>query len=256
VSAGSSAANSVCHPLRRKNTLQSSVSLSVALLAALALVGVNPRTSAQTQSGAGQPQGGGGRAGAPAAAPAGPPVPVKIELTEGTKARYKVGEQLAGINFGSEAVGTTEAITGMLVLGADSSVNSSQSKLTVDLRTLKSDQQLRDGYLQRNTLQTDKFPLLEFVPRRQVGLPSPLLAAQRPIVVGFQLVGDMTLHGVTSEVTWNVVATVTTDSIGGRATTTLPFATFGMAKPTVPFVLSVDDKIQLEVEFRAKRTPL
>ena len=181
---------------------------------------------------------------------------MRLDLIEGTKARYKVAEQLVGVSFGSDAVGTTEAITGTIVLGIDSVVNASQSKLTVDLKTLKSDQSLRDGYLQRNTLQTDKFPVLEFVPRKQVGLPNPLLAAARPIVVGFQLIGDMSLHGVTSEVTWNVVATVTTDTVAGRATTTLPFATFGMTKPTVPFVLSVDDKIQLEVEFRAKRTPL
>jgi polyisoprenoid-binding protein YceI len=222
-----------------------------------AFVALHPQTSAQTP-GAGQAPAPGapGRAGGPPPAPPGPPVPVRLDLVEGTKARYKVAEQLVGVSFGSDAVGTTEAITGSIVLGADSVVNASQSKLTVDLKTLKSDQSLRDGYLQRNTLQTDKFPVLEFVPRKQVGLPNPMLVAARPIVLGFQLIGDMTLHGVTSEVTWNVVATATVDSVAGRATTTLPFATFGMAKPTVPFVLTVDDKIQLEVEFRAKRTPL
>jgi polyisoprenoid-binding protein YceI len=233
-------------------SLKSSISVFAVVAAFVAL---HPQSAAQTQ-GTGQAPGGPGRAGGAPPAPPGPPSAVRLDLVEGTKARYKVGEQLAGINFGSEAVGTTEAVTGTIVLGIDSTVNSSQSKITVDLKTLKSDQSFRDGYLQRNTLQTDKFPTLEFIPRRQVGLPNPLLAAARPVVVGFQLIGDMTLHGMTSEVTWSVVATVTTDSVAGRATTTLPFAAFGMTKPTVPLVLSVDDKIQLEVEFRAKRTPI
>jgi polyisoprenoid-binding protein YceI len=225
----------------------------LALAVGVVMLGLNgPSTSAQ---GAGQPQGGAGRGAAAPPAPAGPPTPVKLELSEGTKARFKVQEQLAGINFPSEAVGTTESITGTLVLGADSSVNSSQSKLTVDLRTLKSDQQLRDGYIQRNTLETDKFPLAEFVPRRAAGLPSPLPASQQA-QAGFQLTGDMTVHGRTSEVTWNVVATFMTDTVAGRATTTLLFSQFGMSKPSLARLLSVDDKIQLEVEFRCKRTAL
>jgi hypothetical protein len=237
--------------LRRNMSLKSYVSVFAIVAAFVAL---HPQTSAQTP-GAGQAPGG-ARAGGPPPAPPGPPSAVKLDLIEGTKARYKVAEQLVGVSFGSDAVGTTEAITGTIVLGIDSAINPSQSKLTVDLKSLKSDQSFRDGYLQRNTLQTDKFPELVFVPKKQVGLPSPLLAAARPIVVGFQMIGDTTLHGVTSETTWNVVATVTTDTVAGRATTTFPFATFGLAKPTVPFVLSVDDKIVLEVEFRAKRTPI
>ena len=229
----------------------------VALVAGLAVLGLSGSpTSAQTPAGAGQGQRGAGGPAAPAPAPTGPPTPSKLEISEGTKARYKVQEQLVGIAFLSEAVGTTEAVTGTIMLGADGSINSSQSKLTVDLRTLRSDQQLRDGYIQRATLQTDTFPFLEFVPRRAVGLPSPLPASPRPQAVGFQLIGEMALHGVTSEVTWNVVATVTADTVAGRATTTLLFSTLGLSKPSVPLLLSVDDKIQLEVEFKCKRTAL
>ena len=198
----------------------------------------------------------GGRAGGPPAAPPPPPFPSKCDFIDGTTARYKVGEQLVGIPFPSEAVGSTQAVTGTIVLAADGAVNPAQSKITVDLKTLKSDQALRDGYLQRNTLQTDKFPTLEFVPKRATGLLSPFPTAPRPSAMGVQLVGDMTLHGVTSEVTWNVATTVSGDAIAGRALTSFPFATFNMTKPTVPLLLSAEDKIQLEVEFRCKRTPV
>jgi polyisoprenoid-binding protein YceI len=188
----------------------------------------------------------------PAPAPINLDVRSKLEIVE-AMARYRVQEQLAGINFPSEAVGETQTVTGTFVLGPGPTVDATQSKLTVDLRTLKSDQDMRDGYLRRTTLETDKFPLVEFVPRRIVGFPASLAGARQ---AGFQLVGDMTLHGVTHEVTWNVVVTFSDDGVAGRAVTTLTFAPFKMAKPSLARLLSVDDKIQLEVQFKSKRTVL
>ena len=173
----------------------------------------------------------------------------------GTKARYKVREQLAGINFPSDAVGTTEAVSGTLVVNPDATIDAAQSKLTVDLRTIKSDQQMRDGYVQSRTLETEKYPMIEFVPRRAVGLPAPLPAGMQA-QAGFQLIGDMTLHGVTKEVTWNIVATFGNDQVAGRATTTLLFTTFNISKPSLARIMSVDDKIELEIEFRCKRSAL
>ena len=191
-----------------------------------------------------------GRASVP---PPDPAKPHRLEITTGTTARYKVREQLAGINFPSDAVGTTSAVTGAIVVRPDGSIDAEQSKLSVDLKTLTSDQQMRDGYVQNRTLETAKFPTMEFVPKRAVGLPSPLPAGMQA-QAGFQLIGDMTLHGVTKEATWNVVATFGNESIGGRATTTIDFASYGMTKPTLARLVSVEDKIELEIEFRCKRT--
>lgn len=230
----------------------------VAVVAGLALVfGLQePRTQARDQAPAGQPPppgaGPGGRANTP---PPDPTKPHKLEIAEGTKARYKVREQLAGISFPSDAVGTTEAVTGTLVVNPDGSIDATRSKLTVDLRTLKSDQQMRDGYIQRNTLESEKFPMIEFVPKRATGLPVPMPAGMGA-QAGFQLIGDMTLHGVTKEATWNVVATFGNDQVAGRATTTLQFATFNLTKPSLARLMSVDDKIDLEIEFRAKRSAM
>jgi polyisoprenoid-binding protein YceI len=91
---------------------------------------------------------------------------------------------------------------------------------------------MRDGYIQRSTLETEKYPTIEFVPRRAVGLPVPLPAGMQA-QAGFQLVGDLTLHGVTKEATWNVVATFGNDLVAGRATTTLAFPTFKLTKPSL-----------------------
>jgi polyisoprenoid-binding protein YceI len=201
---------------------------------------------------AGQPpagRAGGGRASAPAPDPT---KPAKLTITTGSKARYKVREQLAGISFPSDAVGTTEGVTGVIVINPDGSVDATASKITVDLKTLSSDQQMRDGYVQNRTLETAKFPTLDFVPKKVVGLPAGPLATTGQ--AGFQLVGDMTLHGVTTEVTWNVVSTFANDAVAGRATTTLTFEQFKMTKPTLARLMSVEDKIELEIEFRCQRT--
>ena len=214
-------------------------SSSVALAAFLLLTDV---TSAQR-----------GRGAAP---PEGPPTAIRLDVTEGSKAGYRVREQLAGINFPNDAVGSTTDIKGALVLNADGTIDSAQSKLTVDLRTLKSDQDMRDGYLRGDRgLNTAKFPTAEFVPKRAGGMPWPLPAGQQA-QAGFQLVGDMTVYGTTSETTWNVVATFNAKQVAARATTEFPFTKFKIPKPQLARIVSVDDTIHLELELRFTRQPL
>lgn len=220
-------------------------------LAAFVLLGTHGSLPALAQAQQPPPAPAGGRGGPP---PPDKTKPHKLEITTGTRARYKVTEQLAGISFPSDAVGTTEGITGAIIVNPDGTI-APESKLTVDLKTLTSDQSMRDGYIQQRTLETEKFPTLVIVPKRAVGLPAPLPAGQQA-QAGFQLIADMTLHGVTKETTWNVVATFGNTSVGGRATTTVQFGDFNMTKPTLARLLSVDDKIQLEIEFRCTRTAM
>jgi polyisoprenoid-binding protein YceI len=214
-------------------------SVVVLIAAGVFLADRLPATAAQ-----GQAQG----RGPAAAAPAGP---VMLEVSPGTRAAYRVTEQFVGINFPSDASGATETVAGSLRLNADGSIDSAQSKLTIDLRTLKSDQDMRDNFLRTRTLETEKFPMVEFVPRRIQGVPSPLPVQGQ---AGFQLIGDMTVHGTTSEVTWNGIVTFSAQQLAGRATTNFDFAKFGLTKPAIGRLMSVDDKIILELEFRMKRS--
>jgi polyisoprenoid-binding protein YceI len=202
---------------------------------------------------------------APAAPQAAPPArapletfdtkrPAKLDIVEAT-GQYRVQEQLVGISFPNDAVGTTRAITGTFVINPDGSIGS-QSKLTVDLRTLGSDQEMRDNYVRSRTLETGKFPFLEFVPSRVEGLAVPLPSPPQAQALGFQLIGDMTLHGVTRPASWTVVAMLRGSTVAGRATTTVQFSDFNMTKPSVAVLLSAADKIQLEVEFKCLRSVL
>jgi|SRR5688572_17066230 len=174
---------------------------------------------------------------------------VRLEVQSGSKAEYRVREQLARLNFPNDAVGTTESITGALVVRPDGSFTP-DSKLTVDLRTLKTDEAKRDGYVRANTLQTDQYPRAEFLARRQTGLPRPLPTSG---AANFQLTGDMTLHGVTAEQTWDVAATFAGDAVNAKATTRFNFAKYKITVPRIFGLISVEDDIRLELNVRMRR---
>jgi polyisoprenoid-binding protein YceI len=169
-----------------------------------------------------------------------------------SEARYRAREQLAGRALPSEAVGSTRTVSGTIVLDAAGTIVREASKVTVDLRSLRSDEQRRDNYIQRNTLKTDQFPTAEFVPTQIRGLPSPPPAGE----LAFQLLGDLTVHGTTRPVVWEVTARVDDTEVVGTATTQVKITDFGMELPRVALVLSIEDAIVLEVDFRATRSPV
>lgn len=175
----------------------------------------------------------------------------RMTVASGTRAAYRVKEQLLGINFPNDAVGMTQSVTGGVLLRPDGSVDSTQSKLTVDLRTMTSDQDHRDEYINTRTLSVDKYPLVEFVPRRITGLPAPLPYRGQH---GIEVVGDMTLRGVTREVNMKGIVSFEGTTVGGRLVTNFNFALFALPIPRAPArVLSVEDNIVLELDFKMLR---
>ncbi len=141
-------------------------------------------------------------------------------------------------------------MSGTLDIAPDGSV-APGSKLTVDLRELKSDQEMRDNYIQKHTLETDQYPMAVFVPTKMDGMPKMIPFEGQ---TGVELTGDLTVHGVTKPVTFQGIATFGRDgSVAGRATTSFDFATFGLTKPSIARLMSVSDKIDLNVAFKFKR---
>ena len=65
-----------------------------------------------------------------------------------------------------------------------------------------------------------------------------------------ELVGNLTVKGVTRPTTWRVQATFAGDTVSGTAATAFTFGDFELAQPRVPVVLSVADTIRLEYDFR------
>ena len=179
-----------------------------------------------------------------------------FELGAGTRVYYRVREQLAGVSFLNDAVGIADGISSAIVVGPDGSVDSSRSRLTLDLATFSSDQARRDNFLRRRVLEVEQHPEAVFVARSVSSSPLPPENPETPFpIVGFQLVGDLTLQGVTEEISWDVLATYNDEGVvEGKAQTSLSFSTFNLTKPELPFLLSVEDEIRLEIDFKVSRS--
>lgn len=175
-----------------------------------------------------------------------------VVVPEKSEARYRVREQLAGFSLPSDAIGRTQAITGQIVGKTDGTIDSANSKFVVDVRTLRSDQGMRDGFIQRTPLQTSRYPNVTFVPRSAPGLP---LLVPESGSASFQLTGDLTIRDVTKPVTWDATCQLESSKTEGKcsAMTSFTFADFNLDQPQVPRVLSIEDTIKLEVDLYLQR---
>jgi polyisoprenoid-binding protein YceI len=159
----------------------------------------------------------------------------------GSWAGYRVQEELAGIG-GTTAVGRTPDITGAITLVG---TQLSAADLAVDLTTLASDESMRDGQLGRQGIETDQFPTATFV------LTEPIELGTIP-PEGTQLnataVGDLTLHGVTRNVSIPLVAVQQGDIIGVTGSITFTWDDFGMTQPSSMRVVSLANDVTMEFQ--------
>ncbi|HET8654806.1 MAG TPA: YceI family protein [Longimicrobiaceae bacterium] len=168
----------------------------------------------------------------------------------GNEARYRLHEKLVGMELPYDAVGATSAITGTIAFDAQGRLVPAESKLVINVTGLKSDKEKRDGYVQRRLLDTAEFPTVEFAPTSVRGLPAPLPTSGER---SFQMVGNLTVKGVTRPTTWNVRAAFQGDQVTGNAYTTFTFDDFKIDQPHVPVILSLADTIRLEYDFALQR---
>ena len=173
-------------------------------------------------------------------------------IQTGATARYLIREQLATLDFPNDAIGETGDVSGSIIFDAGGRIVAPDSKIVVDLRGLKSDSDRRDGYVRSRSLETDTYPNAEFIISEAAGLSWPLPSQGE---ASFQLLGDMTVHGVTRPLTWDVAGSFDGDSFTGQARTNFTFEEFEIDVPRVRVVLSVDNDIRLEVDFTASASP-
>ena len=168
----------------------------------------------------------------------------------GNEARYRVNEVLMGATLPNDAVGKTSEVTGTILAYPDGRIVKDSSRIVVNLKNLKSDKDRRDGFLQRRTLETEKYPTVEVVPTAIRGFNGALPASG---TATFELLADMTMRGVTHPTVWKVSARADGQDVAGTATTAFTFKDVSLDQPKVPVVLSVADTIKLEYDFRFVR---
>jgi polyisoprenoid-binding protein YceI len=152
----------------------------------------------------------------------------------GTWAGYRFEEELAGIG-GNTAVGRTPDVTGTMTV-ADGAVTAVD--VEVDLTTLDSDSDRRDGALRSRGLESDRFPTATFRLTEPVTLPAGLTDGERATVTA---TGELTIHGVTNEATVELQAELQGDVAVVVGSAPIALADHGIDPPTGLSVLSISD---------------
>lgn len=163
-------------------------------------------------------------------------------LDDGTStfAGYRIEEELGGVGANT-AVGRTRDVRGTLVVDGTSITSLS---VEVDMTTLASDDDRRDGQLRSRGLETDTYPTAAFE------LTEPIEFAEEPAqgeTVAAEVTGELTVHGVTRVLTVPVEARWTGDRIEVVASLDVALADFDIEPPTGFLVLSVADQGTIEL---------
>jgi polyisoprenoid-binding protein YceI len=161
-----------------------------------------------------------------------------------SKATIRVREQLARLPAPNDAIITITGAQGTFTLNPDGTF-ATGSKISVDMNTITTDDRQRTDSIRRDPLEVTRFRTSELVPKQATGLTLPL---PRSGDFTFQLTGDLTLHGVTKSVTFDVKATRTNGKLTATATAnpSWKFGDFDMRPPSSFSVLSIVDEIRME----------
>jgi polyisoprenoid-binding protein YceI len=169
-----------------------------------------------------------------------------IDSAQASFLGYRVTEELATIGANT-AVGRTSKVTGEAVV-ADGSLTS--ATVTGDLTQLKSDNNLRDGQLRNQAIETQKFPNSTFTLTSKVELPAALASGQ---AVSVTLAGTLELHGVKQEVQVPVQAQLVNGLIVVVGSIDIQFSDYGVSSPRGASVLSIEDHGVMELQLFLKR---
>ncbi|HVF41198.1 MAG TPA: YceI family protein [Gemmatimonadaceae bacterium] len=182
------------------------------------------------------------------------PVSAAIRLNvadTGNEVRYRIREQLVRLPRPNDAIGKTAQVSGGISISEDGRIVAGESKFVVNAAGLTSDSDRRDNFVRRRVLETEQFPTVEFAALSVRGLPSPLPKSGTHT---FELIGNLTVRGVTRPTRWQVTATPAGQTVKGSAVTAFTFTDFKIDQPRVPVVLSVADTIRLEYDFNLTGT--
>jgi polyisoprenoid-binding protein YceI len=160
---------------------------------------------------------------------------------------YRVRETLADIGA-QEAVGRTPDVTGSLVLEGSTIT---AVEITADLTTLESDDSRRDGQLERQGIQTGRFPSATF------SLTSPIDLGAEPVdgrVIEVTASGDLTLHGVTRSVDVPLQAVLSGGVVTVSGSIDIAFADYDIERPSSFLVLSIEDHGVMELQLHFRHT--
>lgn len=169
-------------------------------------------------------------------------------LTPASQARFILGETLRGVP--TTVVGVTNQVTGQLALTLDDLTTAELSPIQIAAADLATDNNLRNSAIRTYILYTNSHPIITFTPTSISGLP-PQAVIEQPLA--FSITGDLTMIGITHEVTFDGTAVAETPTrIIGTVAATIDRTRWELAIPRVQGVANVDEAVLLELDFVAE----
>ncbi len=162
-------------------------------------------------------------------------------------ASFTVDEILRGLP--NTVVGTTNQVSGEISLDAGDPTSTKVGTITVDARTLATDDNQRNNMLHCFILATSDFNFVSFTPTTITGLPSTITAGMAYPV---RIDGKLTIKDTTRDAIFDAnVIPMSDGELKGNATTTISQKDYGITIPQIPFVAGVADNVRLDLEFVA-----
>ncbi|MCL4251958.1 MAG: YceI family protein [Anaerolineae bacterium] len=170
-------------------------------------------------------------------------------VPEESVARFIITEELLGAP--KTVIGVTDQVAGDMLIDLDDPTSTELGTIRINVRTLATDNEIRNRALRGQILHSDREEneFAQFTPTALIGLPDSI-AIGTPI--SFQIVGDLTVGGVTREVTFEAeVMPVSETRLEGAAQAVVFYQDFGITIPEAPGVANVSDDVRLEIDFVA-----
>ena len=145
---------------------------------------------------------------------------------------YRVKEVLGGVD--TEGVGRTNQVNGSLRIQETTLLS---TVFEINVASIKSDSSKRDSQFSGNIMDTATYPTATFRLLTPIELGAVPTDGQN-ITATAQ--GELTLHGVTQQVSFDVTAKIANGIIGVLGSIDIAFADYGIANPSNAFVSTGD----------------
>ncbi len=160
---------------------------------------------------------------------------------EGSVATFTVREQLSSLPAPNDAVLTTEAITGIVLLNGD------EFQIEIDLHALESDQSRRDDYVKGTLFPNQPITTVNFSGIDEI--PDGLSDGDE---ISTEATGTVNVNGADAEVTFEIEARLDDDVLFVLGRADFVWADFGMSAPQSRF-FDVEDDVRVEVLLSTER---
>jgi polyisoprenoid-binding protein YceI len=164
--------------------------------------------------------------------------------------QYEVGEVFINDNNRfAVAIGVTPQVEGEISIDRTAPQNSTIGTITADISQFKSDNGRRDNAIRGRFLESERFPMVIFVPTQIEGLSDSYQDGQE---IPLKISGDLTIRDVTRPVSFDATVRLDGDQLSGQAATIILMSDYQFGPISIGGVLKTEDEAKITMTFVAR----